>query len=157
MTIIDQLERTKAATLEYFGLPEAELARSYGPGKWTVRYLLHHLADAETILFYRIRRIISEPNQVIWVFDQDAWAKRLDYARAPLELAQRLYDCSRDGVIYQARKHYDRSEEIAFVHSTTGLRTLKDEFDKVVSHNEQHLAQIELALHPTDSADRGSA
>ena len=32
------------------------------------------------------------------------------------------------------------------VHSVTGVRTLKDEMDKVASHNEHHLAQIRTAL-----------
>jgi hypothetical protein len=36
----------------------------------------------------------------------------------------------------------DRSGHLEFVHSETGIRTLKAEFDKVASHNEHHLAQI---------------
>lgn len=143
---IQHLERTKAETLAHFALDNADLERSYGPGKWTVRYLLNHLADSETVLFYRIRRVISEPRQVIWVYDQDAWAQALDYASVPLEVAQRNYAAARDGVIHYARRHYQGSEQISFVHSTTGLRTLKDEFDKVVSHNEHHLRQVDLAL-----------
>ena len=146
MEFIDQLDRTKARTLEYFDLSEEDLERSYAPGKWTIRYLLNHLADSETVLFYRIRRVISEPNQVIWFYDQDAWAQKLDYSTVPLDLARGLYATSRDGVIHYARKHYERSADISFVHSLTGLRTLKDEFDKVVSHNEHHVEQIEQAL-----------
>ena len=64
MEFIDQLERTKARTLEYFDLSDEDLERSYAPGKWTIRYLLNHLADSETVLFYRIRRVISEPSQL---------------------------------------------------------------------------------------------
>ena len=143
---IAELERTKARTLDYFDLTDADLEKSYGPGKWTVRYLLNHLADSETVLFYRIRRVISEPNQVIWVYDQAAWARKLDYATVPLELARNLYSATRDSVVHYAARHYDGSESIKFVHSETGLRTLKDEFDKVVWHNDHHLAQIEQAL-----------
>ena len=146
MTFIDQLESTKAVTVARFATNGPDLERSYGPGKWTVRYLLNHLADSETVLFYRIRRVISEPKQVIWVYDQDAWAKALDYATVPLALAQRNYEAARDGIIHCARKHYEGSEHIHFVHSETGLRTLRDEFDKVVWHNEHHLEQIDKAL-----------
>jgi len=32
------------------------------------------------------------------------------------------------------------------VHSADGVRTLRDEFDKVAAHNEHHLGQIRLAL-----------
>ena len=143
---IAELERTKARTLKYFDLPAEDLEKSYGPGKWTVRYLLNHLADSETVLFYRIRRVISEPNQVIWVYDQAAWARKLDYSTVPLELARNLYSVTRDGVVHYAARHYDGSKTIKFVHSETGLRTLKDEFDKVVWHNDHHLEQIETAL-----------
>ena len=146
MTLIDDLERTKADTLKYFSLPERDLDRTYGPAKWSVRYVLHHLADSETILHYRIRRVISEPKQVIWVFDQDAWAKALDYASLPLALSTDMYRASRAGIVHLARNHYQGSENVTFVHSETGLRTLKDEFDKVVSHNQKHLDQIAQAL-----------
>ena len=146
MEILDQLERTQAETLKYFDLGDGDLQKNYGPGKWSIRYILHHLADAETVLFYRIRRVISEPKQVIWVYDQEAWARKLDYSLVPLELGRSIYESSREGIKYYARLHYDRSGEITFVHSETGLRTLKDEFDKVASHNQQHLDDIERAL-----------
>ena len=46
MDIIARLESARSKTLPYYNLDEASLARSYQPGKWTVRFLLHHLADA---------------------------------------------------------------------------------------------------------------
>jgi hypothetical protein len=146
MEFLEQLQSTKAETLSYFDLPESDLARTYGQGKWSVRYVLNHLADAESVFFYRVRRVISEPKQFIWVFDQDAWAQRLDYSTVPLELARRVYESSRDGVIHYGRSHYDGSDTVTFVHSETGPRTLKDEFDKVVWHNRKHLGQIQQAL-----------
>ena len=146
MEIIEQLERTKAETLKYFDLADEDLQKNYGPGKWSVRYGLHHLADSEGVLYYRIRRVISEPNQVIWFYDQDAWAEKLDYSTVPLELAKSIYASSREGIIYYARLHYEKGDEIKFVHSQAGLRTLKDEFDKVVEHNQQHVGDIEKAL-----------
>jgi DinB family protein len=146
MDIVTRLEAARARTLAHFDLSEEQLERSYAPRKWTVRFLLHHLADAETVLYDRIRRIISEPRQVIWAFDQDSWAQRLDYSGMPLDLSRRIYDSVRSGVIYQARLHYDTSGHLEFVHSETGVRTLKDEFDKVAAHNEHHLAQIDSAL-----------
>lgn len=146
MLIIEQLQETKAATLQYFGLPAAELARQYGPGKWTVREILHHLADAETILYDRIRRVIAEPKGVIWAFDQDLWRQELDYKTFPLGLNERIYGAVRDSVIYLAERHYRSHGDREFVHSQTGIRTLRDEFDKVAAHNRHHLGHIELAL-----------
>jgi hypothetical protein len=146
MEFIHQLEKVKSETLKYFDLPEERLQKKYGADKWSVRYLLHHLADSESVLFYRIRRVISEPRQVIWFYDQEAWAQKLDYSTVPLDLARNVYASSRDGIIYYAAHHYEGSDQITFVHSTAGLSTLKSEFDKVVWHNQQHLNSIENAL-----------
>jgi len=146
MEIIERLEAAHDRTLPYFDLDDEQLARSYAPGKWSVRFLLHHLADSETVLYDRIRRAISEPKLVVWAFDQDAWAAGLDYSQVPIAVSRRIYDSVRAGVIHQARMHYVINGHREFVHSETGLRTLKDEFDKVAWHNEHHLAQIERAL-----------
>jgi hypothetical protein len=145
MEIIERLEATKAATLRYYDLGNEQLDKSYGSGKWTIRYILHHLADAETVLYDRIRRVISEPKQVLWAFDQSAWATGLDYANVPLELSKHIYSSVRDGIIYHARLHYEDSGHLEFVHSETGVRTLRQEFEKVATHNEHHLEQIKIS------------
>lgn len=146
MEIIEKLERTKTATLGYYDLQAGHLDKSYEPGKWNIRYTLHHLADAETVLFNRIRQVISEPKRVQWAFDQDAWAGELNYSEIPLELSKNIYAAVRDGIIYLARRHYESKGHREFVHSETGIRTLRQEFDKVAAHNEQHLEQIRKAL-----------
>ena len=141
-----KLEETRDETLRYFALGEDDLARTYGPGKWAVRFVLHHIADSETVLFERIRRTLSEPRPVLWVFDPDLWAKGLDYAKLPLDVSRRLYEAARAAVIYYAGEHYERNGAREYVHSVTGVRTLKDELEKVASHNEHHLGQIRAAL-----------
>ena len=146
MKLIIDLETTRDETLKYFSLGEDDLARTYGPGKWSVRFLLHHLSDSETVLHERICRVLSEPRQVLWVFDQDAWAKGLDYSQRPLDISRRIYESVRTAIIYYAGLNYEEKGHLEFVHSVTGVRTLKDEFEKVANHNEHHLEQIRLAL-----------
>jgi hypothetical protein len=146
MPLITDLERTRDETLKYFSLGDADLERAYAPGKWSVRYLLHHLSDSETVFYDRICRVLSEPRQVIWVYDQDAWALGLDYSTKPLGISRRAYESLREAIIFFAGLHYESKGHLEFVHSVTGVRTLKDEFDKVANHNEHHLEQIRLAL-----------
>jgi hypothetical protein len=80
------------------------------------------------------------------VYDQDAWAKGLDYDARPLELSRRIFEAMRLFNARYAGLHYHRSASLEFVHSLTGRRTLKDEFDKIAAHTEHHLSQIRLAL-----------
>lgn len=146
MKLIDQLKASQTQTLPYFDLSEERLDLTYGPGKWSVRQLLHHLADAETVLYERIRRAIAKPNQVVWGFDQDAWAVGLRYTERPINLNRAVYTAIRDAIVDLAERHYATDGANPYVHSETGQRTLKEEFDKVVWHNEHHLKQIEQAL-----------
>ena len=146
MQIIDDLESTRDDTLAFFALSDPDLSRTYAPGKWSVRFILHHLADSETVLFDRIRRVLSEPRRVLWAFDQDAWAGGLDYSTLPLDVSRPIFESVRCAVIHYARVHYVAQGNLEFIHSETGLRTLKDEFDKVAAHNAHHLRQIRAAL-----------
>ena len=144
--LIRELERTRDETLKYFSLEEPDLARTYAPGKWSVRYILHHLSDSESVFLDRIHRVLSEPRPLLLVMDQDAWARGLDYSHAPLHIARQVYESVRNAIIYHAAAHYDRSGHLEWVHSVDGVRTLRDEFDKIAAHNENHLRQIRLAL-----------
>jgi hypothetical protein len=146
MHIIDALKETKEQTLRYFELSSDEMKKNYGDGKWTIRQILNHIADAETVLYDRIRRCIAEPRQVLWGFEQDEWAKNLDYDTFPLHLNIAIYSSVREAIIYLADKFYESHGHKEFVHSRLGLRTLKQEFDKVAEHNRKHLQQIEKAL-----------
>ena len=146
MHIREALEATRDETLPLFELGATDLERTYSPGKWTVRFLLHHIVDAETVMFERIRRVLSEGRRVIWAFDQDSWARSLDYQDRPLALSRDLYLATRAGVIHYASIHYEKNGHLEWIHSETGVRTLKDEFDKIAWHNANHVKQIATAL-----------
>jgi hypothetical protein len=80
------------------------------------------------------------------MFEKDAWVQGLDYAQVPLDLSRTVFESVRHAIIYYAGREYEKSGHLQFVHSVTGVRTLKEEFDKVASHNEHRLAQIRAAL-----------
>jgi hypothetical protein len=149
MEILDVLDRTRDETLRYFGLTGPALEATYGPGKWSVRYLLHHLADSELVLAERIRRILSERRKVLWAFDQEDWAGRLEYESMPLELSRNIYAATRAGTRYLVHAYYEKLGHLEWDHSEMGVRTLKMEMDKVAEHNEHHLGQIRKALKQT--------
>lgn len=147
MDLFRQLRQTKEETLVFFDLNESDLQKTYAPGKWNVRQILHHLADVESVLFERIRRTISEPKPVIQGFDQDAWANNLRYQERPMKLSRALFVACRDGNIHYAQRHYQKDGHLEFIHSESGERTLQQEFDKVAEHNLSHLLQIRKALN----------
>ncbi|MEL6945698.1 MAG: DinB family protein [Bacteroidota bacterium] len=144
--IVSELQRMLEVTLPYFDLSEENLAKSYAPGKWTIRQLLHHITDAELVLRERICRGLANPGQVVYGFHQDAWASHMDYATRPMEVSKQLLKASRASIAHLAEQFYESRGENQYVHSETGLRIVREEFDKVVWHNEHHLRQIEEAM-----------
>src|SRR5688572_15562706 len=66
------------------GATDKELDARPGPGKWTARDVVHHLADSEMTGAIRLRLLIAVDNPQIFGYDQDQFARRLYYDR-PIE------------------------------------------------------------------------
>lgn len=52
---------------------DAEFERSYGPGKWSARKILAHLAQTELALTTRARFALTADDYQAQSFDQDQW------------------------------------------------------------------------------------
>jgi len=65
-------------------LSDKQLDRSYGEGKWTVRQVVHHLADSHINGFTRTKWALTENNPILKPYDQDDWAKLPDSSK-PIE------------------------------------------------------------------------
>ena len=55
-----------------------ELELNYRPGGWTIKQVVHHLADSHMNCFIRFKLIVTEDNPTIRPYDQDEWAKTED-------------------------------------------------------------------------------
>jgi len=69
------------------GLTPVQLATPEAEGKWSVAGVLQHLADAEIVWSYRLRRMLSEDRPELRGWDQDLWAERLGYDGADADEA----------------------------------------------------------------------
>lgn len=66
--------------------PEAMKWRP-APGKWSVHEVIIHCADSETNAHMRVRYILAEKDPAIVPYDQDEWARILNYHELPIEPA----------------------------------------------------------------------
>ena len=71
---IGELERLRA-------LPEDQANHAYAAGKWTVKELIGHVADAERVFSYRLTRIARGDKTPLSGFDENAWAKAAPHGR----------------------------------------------------------------------------
>ena len=66
------------------GLNEAQLDTPYREGGWTVRQVVHHLADSHANSFIRFKLALTEDWPTIKPYDEAAWAKLAD-SRMPID------------------------------------------------------------------------
>lgn len=72
------------------GLKEEQLRYKPSADTWSIIEVIYHLADSETIVYQRIRRMIAENKPFLQPFDQAVWAEKLTYQsrdeKLPLDL-----------------------------------------------------------------------
>lgn len=147
--VLSSLEGNRDQVARHLTVSETELAKSYGPGKWTVRELLAHVADCEFINLWRFLRAVAEPGSPVESFDENAWEKRLDYARRPVELSRGLFLPARDAMIHYVKTLPDERLATACRHSEKGEVTGIEWARYTVGHCAHHLGQIEAARNGT--------
>ncbi len=112
------------------------------PGGWSIRQIVAHLADGEIVATMRMRQILAEENPKLEAFDQDAWAKNLDYARRKPSQSLETFRRIR-GENYELLKDLPETTfERAGVHSERGRVTLRQLLQLVAEHAESHAAQL---------------
>jgi len=69
------------------GLSDDQLDTHYRDGGWTVRQVLHHLADSHVNADLRTRLALTEDTPMVRAYDEGAFAELADARGAPVELA----------------------------------------------------------------------
>ena len=113
------------------------------PGKWSIRQIVAHLADAELVGAHRFRQVIAEDSPTLIAFDQEAWARNLDYSRRKpkqsLETFRRLRAENYELLKGLPESAFERSGN----HSENGPMTLHKLLDGYSGHAESHARQLQ--------------
>ncbi len=131
-------ERLRSAITD---LNDDQLNTPYRDGGWTVRQVVHHLADSHLNAHTRTRLALTEDNPTIKPYDQDAWALLADYA-LPLESSLAIID----GLHFRWGILWESLPEIAYLrtlyHPDNGAMTLDDLLRSYADHGDNHIKQI---------------
>jgi uncharacterized damage-inducible protein DinB len=113
------------------------------PGKWSVRQIVAHLADAEMVGAHRFRQVIAEDNPTLIAYNQDAWTENLDYARRKpkqsLETFRRIRAENYELLKGLAESAFERAGN----HSENGRMTLRQLLEGYAGHAESHARQLQ--------------
>lgn len=72
------------------GLNDDQLDTQYREGGWTVRQVVHHVADSHMNGYIRVKWTLTEDNPLIKTYNQDEWVKLNDTFNTPVSVSINL-------------------------------------------------------------------
>ena len=141
---VDVLEQTPSALRRAVdGLSERQMGEPEAPGKWSVRQVLRHLADAELVWGYRLRMVLAQDRPPLTGYDQDLWAERFRYHEADVEQALAEFAALRRGNLrLVVRASRDDLKRVG-VHAERGEESVEHVIRLNAGHDLLHLKQID--------------
>lgn len=76
ISLIKSLPSDLRASVE--ALPASKLDTPYRPGGWTVRQVVHHVADSHMNAYVRFRLALTEDAPVVRPYEESLWAELTD-------------------------------------------------------------------------------
>ena len=120
---------------------EEDFARA--PGKWSIRQIVAHVADAELVGAHRFRQIIAEDNPTLVAYDQDAWVRNLDYVRRKPKQSLEAFRRIRAENFELLKDLPEAAFDRAGTHTENGRMTLRQLLEGYAGHAESHARQLQ--------------
>lgn len=124
------------------GLTDAQLDTPYRPEGWTVRQVVHHLADAHAIIATRVRTALTEDNPPVKMWDEVPWAELPDARAMPIDVSLAMVDAVQARLTYLLKALTPDQFARTSRHPEWGTITVDYLVDLGVWHGKHHTAQI---------------
>ncbi|MCU0626640.1 MAG: putative metal-dependent hydrolase [Gemmatimonadaceae bacterium] len=123
------------------GLDDAQLDTPYRDGGWTVRQVVHHVADSHMHMTTRIRFALTESSPPIRAYDQDAWVSLPD-AALPVEPSLRIIDGVHERLVALLRALPAEAFARTYQHPENGTQRLDGVVAMYAWHGRHHVAHV---------------
>ncbi|MCC7496317.1 MAG: putative metal-dependent hydrolase [Bryobacterales bacterium] len=125
------------------GLSEVRLSTPYRPGGWTVRQVVHHLADAHMDSYIRFRLALTEDEPLVKPYLEARWAELPDARDSGVEVSLMLLDSLHERWVRLLRAMKDEEFARTYRHPTAGVSRLDTTVALYAWHGRHHVAQID--------------
>ncbi|WCK52814.1 putative metal-dependent hydrolase [Aneurinibacillus sp. Ricciae_BoGa-3] len=124
------------------GLTQEQLNTPYRHKGWTVRQVVHHIADGQLNGYVRFRLALTEEQPTIKPFQEEKWAELQDARTAPIDISLNLVDAihARWELLINSLTMEDFQQ--TYIHPENGSTTLFEALSLYAYHGHHHIAQI---------------
>lgn len=123
------------------GLDDAQLDTPYREGGWTVRQLVHHVADSHMQAYGRVKKALTEDAPPIVAYEEARWAELAD-SRLPIAGSLALLDALHERWVAILRACDDAALARTFVHPALGPVTVRMATALYAWHGAHHVAHV---------------
>jgi hypothetical protein len=123
------------------GLNDAQLNTPYRDGGWTMRQVVHHIADSHMNSYVRCKLALTEYDPTIKPYDESAWATLADN-HMPVEVSLALTRALHERWVALFESLSDKDFQKKFVHPERGPQDLETTVALYAWHSRHHTAHI---------------
>jgi len=123
-------------------LSERQLDTPYRPDGWTVRQLVHHLADSHLNAYVRTKLALTEDEPTIKPYDQASWAELPDASAAPIESSMSLLEALHSRWVVALRAMDGEAFKRTLNHPEHGVITISWIVQSYAWHGRHHIAHV---------------
>lgn len=127
-------------------LSHAELELPYRPGGWTIRQVVHHMADSHVNAYIRMKLAATETLPAVRTYQEALWAELPEAKSGGVEMTLTLLDGLHARWVAFLRALPAADMRRAFLHPEWGEVTLDEAITMYAWHCRHHTAHIEAAL-----------
>ncbi|HEY8512585.1 MAG TPA: putative metal-dependent hydrolase [Cyclobacteriaceae bacterium] len=125
-------------------LTPQELDTPYREGGWTLRQVIHHLADSHSNAYIRLKWSLTEPTPTIKAYDEKLWAETPETREDP-EISLRMLEALHTRWVKLLRALRPEDFEKGYIHPDTGkFVSLGRQVALYAWHGEHHIAHLRL-------------
>lgn len=124
-------------------LNDSQLDTVYRPEGWTIRQVIHHVADSHHNSYIRFKWALTEEQPLIKTYDEKEWASLHDSRRAPIALSLDHLKAVHAKLVYLLRGLDAAELKREFVHPEGwGNTSLAENIGRYAWHGNHHLMHI---------------
>jgi uncharacterized damage-inducible protein DinB len=124
------------------GLATAQLVTAHRPGGWTIRQVVHHLADAQINWYVRTKLALTEEQPLVKPYDEARWAELIEARTGPIEPSLLLLDALYQRWAALFRSLTEEQWTRKMIHADRGVFVLESTLPMHVWHGLHHTAHI---------------
>ncbi|MFT7349076.1 MAG: hypothetical protein ACI8VZ_001382 [Candidatus Paceibacteria bacterium] len=128
-------------------LSEQQLETPYRPGGWTVRQLIHHIADSHHHSYTRFKWALTEDRPLIKAYAEKDWSILFDAQSGPIGLSLDYIKALHGKLVYMLKGLDSEAMDKVYIHPDGNLSvTVAQTIGKYAWHGSHHIAHIENLL-----------